>query len=45
MDCIQCGEVFFGHNVKFCSLKCYKEYLKESEKDSDEKNDSSNSNS
>jgi hypothetical protein len=28
MDCIQCGETFFGDNIKFCSMKCYRDYLR-----------------
>lgn len=31
MDCLQCGKVFFGDNIKFCSMKCYQDYIKDSE--------------
>ncbi len=33
MDCLQCGKVFLGTNIKFCSMKCYKDHLKDAEED------------
>ncbi|EIJ66724.1 hypothetical protein BD31_I1213 [Candidatus Nitrosopumilus salaria BD31] len=45
MDCIQCGETFFGDNIKFCSLKCYREYLSLKKIPKNTESDSSNTES
>jgi len=45
MDCIQCGETFFGDNIKFCSLKCYREYLNQKKTSENIENDSLDSKS
>jgi len=41
MDCIYCGTTFLGDNVKFCSMKCYKDHIADLEKKASEaeKND------
>jgi hypothetical protein len=36
MDCIKCGKIFFGNNIKFCSMKCYKDYMDDSKKSAEE---------
>ena len=35
MDCIECGKTFFGNNVKFCSMKCYKDHMDDLKKERD----------
>jgi len=47
MDCINCGKIFFGDNIKFCSMKCFKEYsddLKKDSQPSDKKQSTTNQN-
>jgi len=44
MDCINCGKIFFGDNIKFCSMKCFKEYsddLKKGDQPNDKKQSTS----
>ena len=24
MDCLECGKIFFGTNMDFCSMECFK---------------------
>ncbi len=36
MDCLQWGTVFLGTNTKFCSIKCYKDYLNDAQEKLDE---------
>jgi len=34
MDCINCGKIFLGDNIKFCSMECFKEYNDDLKKNS-----------
>ena len=34
MDCVNCGKIFFGDHIKFCSMKCFKEHSDDLKKDS-----------